>query len=210
MKAKARQAAPADKRSRLVAAAADLVHRQGFHATTLAHVADAAQVPLGNIYYYFKTKEALGDALVDAQAAYHREVREQWEGTLDPRERLVAYVKTATGNAAELAERGCPMGSLCTELHKGRTPLADHASGLLNDWLAWLEAQFRSLGRGAESADLALHVMTVLQGATVVAHARHQPALLQKEAARLIAWIQDQARGSAPAPRSRTRRRAAR
>jgi TetR/AcrR family transcriptional regulator, transcriptional repressor for nem operon len=208
VKRKARQPAPADKRSRLIAAAADLVHRQGFHATTLAHVADAARVPLGNIYYYFRTKEALGDALVDAQASDHKRIRGQWEATLAPAERLVAFVNKTAASAAELAERGCPMGSLCTELHKTPTPLAGHATTLLADWLAWLEAQFRSLGRGAESADLALHVMSVIQGASVLAHACHKPALLKKEAARLIAWIEEQTRGSAARPRSK--RRAAR
>lgn len=208
MKTRARASAPADKRSRLVAAAADLVHRQGFHATTLADVAEAAQVPLGNIYYYFKTKDALGDALVDEQASEHQRMRDQWDATLGPKERLVAFVSKAASRATELAERGCPTGSLCTELHKARTPLADHASGLMNGWLAWLEAQFAALGRRAESADLALHVMSVIQGATVMAHACHKPALLKKEVARLIAWIEEQARGNAAsAARSRMKRR---
>ena len=41
----------------LLEAANKLVHQQGFNQTTLADIAKAAQVPLGNVYYYFKTKE---------------------------------------------------------------------------------------------------------------------------------------------------------
>ena len=190
-----------DKRSRLVGAAVDLVHKQGFHNTTLAHVADAANVPLGNVYYYFRTKEALGDALVDAHAAQHQAMRDQWDAALGPKERLVAFVDVTAGNGIQLAERGCPMGSLCTELHKARSELADHATMLLRAWLDWLAAQFRALGRGRESPDLALHVATVLQGASVLTHAFHKPAHLRKEAARLIAWIEEQAaRGSRSGP----------
>ena len=47
------------KRERLVASAGDLMHRHGVPSTTLAQVADAAGVPLGNVYYYFKTKDDL-------------------------------------------------------------------------------------------------------------------------------------------------------
>jgi AcrR family transcriptional regulator len=35
------------------------MYRQGASATTLADVAQAADVPLGNVYYYFKTKDDL-------------------------------------------------------------------------------------------------------------------------------------------------------
>jgi TetR/AcrR family transcriptional repressor of nem operon len=47
------------KRERLLGAAADLLYRQGVEKTTLADIAQAADVALGNIYYYFKTKAAM-------------------------------------------------------------------------------------------------------------------------------------------------------
>jgi TetR/AcrR family transcriptional repressor of nem operon len=43
------------KRERLVAAATKMLHEQGVEKTTLADTAAAADVPLGNVYYYFKT-----------------------------------------------------------------------------------------------------------------------------------------------------------
>ena len=43
-----------DKRERLISAADTLIHRQGFYRTTLAHIAEEAKVPLGNVYYYFQ------------------------------------------------------------------------------------------------------------------------------------------------------------
>jgi AcrR family transcriptional regulator len=56
------------KRERLVVAAAgDLLHRQGVAATTLAQVADAAEVPPGNVYYYFKTKDDLVRAVIESR-----------------------------------------------------------------------------------------------------------------------------------------------
>ena len=48
-----------DKRSRLVGAAVGLAYQNGFGATSLADIAREAKVPLGNVYYYFKTRTRL-------------------------------------------------------------------------------------------------------------------------------------------------------
>ena len=63
---------PPGKRERLIAAAAACVYEQGIEKTTLADIAAAAGVPLGNVYYYFKTKNDLAEAVVEA---HKREAR---------------------------------------------------------------------------------------------------------------------------------------
>src|SRR5271166_5138986 len=64
------------KRERLIAAACDLFYRQGIAGTTLAHIAEAAEVPLGNVYYYFKTKDDIVAAVVEARAEEIRSATE--------------------------------------------------------------------------------------------------------------------------------------
>ncbi len=56
------------KRERLVAAATELLHKQGIEPTTLAEIAKAADVPAGNVYYYFKTKDDVIAAVIGAHA----------------------------------------------------------------------------------------------------------------------------------------------
>jgi hypothetical protein len=58
-----------DKRSRLVSAAVGLAYQNGFGATSLADIAREAEVPLGNLYYYFKTKDDIGEAIVELRLA---------------------------------------------------------------------------------------------------------------------------------------------
>src|SRR6266487_1390172 len=82
------------KRERLVAAATQLLHQQGIERTTLADIANAADVPAGNVYYYFKTKDEVIAAVIDAHA-------QQIKTTLafvdthhrSPKSRLTAYVR---------------------------------------------------------------------------------------------------------------------
>jgi hypothetical protein len=52
-----------------------------------------------------------------------------------------------------------------------------------------MEAQFRELGKGAESRGLAVHLLSATQGVSVLAHTFHDPGLIEMEAARLKAWI---------------------
>ena len=47
------------KRERLVTAAYQLLYQQGVERTTLVEIAELATVPVGNVYYYFKTKNEL-------------------------------------------------------------------------------------------------------------------------------------------------------
>ena len=59
------------KRERLVAGASEVIHRQGVERTTIADIARAADVPVGNVYYYFKTKDELVEAAIDSRHARH-------------------------------------------------------------------------------------------------------------------------------------------
>lgn len=178
------------KRTRLLTAAERLVYQQGFNQTTLADIAQEAEVPLGNVYYYFKTKEAIGEALIRHRCERYRALRESWDRDLDPKNRLLAFIQMTSNNREMLAQSGCPIGSLCQELRKEDRPLAHMASSLFTELLAWLKDQFRLLGKGRESKLLAVHVLSVLQGASLLTHALGDPDVMLHETARLARWLE--------------------
>lgn len=178
-----------DKRTRLIHAANRLVHEQGFEETTLAHIAKAAKVPLGNVYYYFKTKEEIGSALIQHRADFYRDVMESWNKLPDPKQRILALIQMVFDQRDALAQNGCPIGSLCQELHKDDGPLADKSANLMAALLSWAEQQFRLLGKGKESADLALHLVSAVQGASLLTHTFHEPKLIVRETNRLKKWV---------------------
>ncbi|BAV32411.1 TetR family transcriptional regulator [Sulfuricaulis limicola] len=178
-----------DKRTRLIEAANKLIHQQGFNLTTLADIARESEVPLGNVYYYFKTKEEIGSALIEHRANFYRGMIESWNRLPDPKQRLAALIEMVSGERETLAQSGCPIGSLCQELHKDGGPLADKSASLMAAMLSWAEQQFRLLGKEKESPDLALHVVSVLQGASLLTHTFRQPDLIARETVRLKKWI---------------------
>jgi AcrR family transcriptional regulator len=180
---------PTDKRMRLVDTAAKLAHERGFHQTSLADIAHESGVPLGNVYYYFKTKEALGEALIDKFSNGSARARERWAAIPDPKARIEAFIQMTIDNRKSLARSGCPIGTLCAELHKEGGPLAEHAARLFADTLQWLEAQFREAGKGRESRSFAIHLLSALEGASLLTHTFHDPRLVVEESTRLKQWV---------------------
>jgi TetR/AcrR family transcriptional regulator, transcriptional repressor for nem operon len=184
--------AVSDKRSRLIDAAVRLVHRQGFHRTTLADVAGESRVPLGNLYYYFRTKDALGEALIDRYIGRYEALRAQWDAMPDPKARLEAFTQMTADNRETLARSGCPIGTLSSELRKEVGDLATSATRLFDDLLRWLEAQFRLLGQSKHDAHgLAIHLLSALEGASLLAHNFGSAKYAAQEAALLRRWIRE-------------------
>src|SRR5271165_3594655 len=181
------------KRTELVRAATQLLHTQGFHRTTLADVAGRAKVPLGNVYYYFKTKEALAEAVIASHEAALRERFESWEAAhRDPKLRLRCLARAPLDSTDSVVQFGCPHGSLCQELEKlgPDAPLAKAAARLLGVYIDWSDAQFRALGCGKrESRALAADLVASVQGSMLLANTLRSPALLAVQLRRVERWL---------------------
>lgn len=177
------------KRERLTQAAADLAHRRGYRNTTLANLAEASAVPLGNIYYYFKSKDDIGRAVLEQRLDEVATMEQMLAGLPTPLERLLAFVENSIGNASLVAELGCPLGSLSAELSKDGGDWTAPAKGLLGGPMVWMERQFAEMGRGEDAADLALQLQSSLQGASILANSMGDPVLLVREGRRLQGWL---------------------
>ena len=178
------------KRERLVAAACELVYRQGVARTTLADIAHAADVPVGNVYYYFKTKDDIIAAVVQARAyqigsalaALERQRR-------SPKTRLKALIRFLAEQADSIANYGCPHGTLSLELAKQTAGSDPVAAPLMQIPLDWAEHQFRAMGR-RDAHELAVELLVSYQGSAVLTGALGQPGLMARQARRLEKWIE--------------------
>ena len=179
----------ADSRARLVQAAEKVTYRYGFATAALKDIAKEARIPLGNVYYYFRTKDAIGEAIVEQRVSRFRKLLEEFDKAGGPKERLCAFVEIKIKNREGLARGGCPVGTLCSELQKHGGTAARRSRMLFAEALAWMEQQFRAIGEGQESRGLAVHLLSVTQGVSVLAHTFHDPKLIEMEAERLKKWI---------------------
>jgi TetR/AcrR family transcriptional repressor of nem operon len=198
--------AKAPKRELLVRAAAELIYEKGCTASSLADIATAAGVPLGNVYHYFKTKEALAEAVINLRLAEQREVLVRAEQNERPENRIKHFLGFFTESKEQLARHGCPFGSLSVELEKYDSQLGKASRGLITTQLDWMRAQFELMGKGRRSGDLAFALLSRTQGSAVLAQVLRDLAVVQSAAEEIGAWIQREAL-SRPASRSVARSR---
>jgi TetR/AcrR family transcriptional regulator, transcriptional repressor for nem operon len=178
------------KRERLVEGACRVLLEQGVNATTIADIAAAADVPAGNVYYYFKTKDELIEAVIDAHADHIQAVLADFERHRTPRARLKAMAMSWPEMAEQVARHGCPHGTICQELAKRDDVLGRRATKLMAMAIDWAEEQFRLMG-ARDARDLAVGLVAAIQGTALLTSTFHDPELMTRQAHRLARSIDE-------------------
>jgi AcrR family transcriptional regulator len=178
------------KRERLVESARELLYEQGVQRTTLAQIAERADVPPGNVYYYYKSRDELVQAVIESRIARIRQVLGDLDRRPTPKARLKALAATWSDAAPEVTEHGCPVGSLACELSKDHNELADQGAQMIREIVDWMERQFRELGR-RDAPALAVTLLAGIQGAALLAHTLRDEELFHREIRRIRRWIDD-------------------
>jgi TetR/AcrR family transcriptional regulator, transcriptional repressor for nem operon len=176
------------KRERLIASARELVHRQGVERPTLAEIAQAADVPPGNVYYYFKTKDQLIEAVVESREAEVRELLTSLNRRRSPAARLKGLARNWLEVKELVAAEGCPLGTLAVELNNHGDGLECQAARLFSALLDWSEEQFSEIGC-RDARDKALTLFSTVQGAALLSSAFRDPEILASQVHRLERWI---------------------
>ncbi|WPW29802.1 TetR/AcrR family transcriptional regulator [Streptomyces atratus] len=183
------RAKAADKRQRLMAAAARVLHEQGVERTTIADIAQAADVPAGNVYYYFKTKGELVEAALSEHTRHLEALTGRLDQLADPRERLKGLVDAWVGQRDTAARYGCPTGTLAVELDKRAEGGLDLSVGqVIRRLLDWVEQQFREMGVD-DPGGLSLTFVGAYQGMSLLSSALRDPEIMTREGARLVHWL---------------------
>lgn len=122
-------------REQLIQAGMTTLYQQGFNATTIQDITDAAQVPKGSFYNHFESKEEL------AQVALERfwESGEERRATLrnealDPVDRLRQHFQQLTDAVVRSKFiRGCLIGNFSSEM-AGNDQLRTQLASLYANW----------------------------------------------------------------------------
>lgn len=180
------------KREKLIDSAAQLFHHRGLHATSLADIAAKADIPIGNVYYYFKTKEELAMCALEKRRALMENAYSMIEDALpDPRERLREMVLMFDKVKEDYARYGCPVGRLISESDDMNHKIMQAAVQIFDRFVEWGTEQFKKLGYQTEAKAYATSIMSAIQGAAILSKSRGSSEPLAQEIARLTQWIDE-------------------
>lgn len=167
---------PDGTRDRLVATAADLFWRNGYHPTGIAQILDAAGVLRGSLYHFFPTKEDLLIATLEWRLAALRPIVIQpvLDRIDDPVERVFG-VLDGYRQLLLLGEfrLGCPIGNLALELDESHPRVRKLLAANFANWCdAVRDCLAPASGRFPAGTDLGRLIdfcLTVMEGAVMLA-----------------------------------------
>ena len=182
-------------RRRIVDAANQLFYRKGYNRTSFSDVVAEADVPRGNIYYYFKTKDEILKAVITHRIEITSTMLAEWDKNIsDPLDRLQRFVRILYDSTPALLRSGCPMGSLTVELAKDQPVLKAEAKQLFDRFQGWLVNQFIDLGYPEEARELSLRLLARGQGIIVIALVYQDPGFLERGTQEINRWLEELAR----------------
>lgn len=194
-------------RDHIVEAADQLFYRQGFEHTSFSDIADVVSISRGNFYYYFRTKDEILEAVIDARLEHTREMLARWEAAGEtPAARIRCFIHILIANKANIKRYGCPVGTLSSELAKLNHEARGEAKALFTLFRRWLRRQFELLGRKADADALALHVLARSQGVATLANAFGEEKFIKQEVQEMCDWLDARvAESKSPATAGRRR-----
>jgi TetR/AcrR family transcriptional repressor of nem operon len=104
---------------RILSEGAKIIHQKGFNHTGIQEILDAAGVPKGSFYFYFKSKDDFGLQLIDFFTQFVDALAESQLSSREhsPVERLKSFFRIMINTAEEQGCRGgCPIGNLAQEM----------------------------------------------------------------------------------------------
>src|ERR1700747_2410158 len=143
-------------RSRIVSAAADLFYEQGVDRTSLDDVMAASGVSKSQLYHYFADKDALVLEVIARQTERVLDAQRAELEALDSLPALKAWRDAIVRLNKATQSKGCPLGSLASELANDSEPARKRLADSFSMWRDRIEnglAKMRERGELSASAD---------------------------------------------------------
>jgi AcrR family transcriptional regulator len=160
-----------DTRSRILDAAFQLFHEQGFHATGVSAILGKARVNAGSLYHFFPGKDdLLLGVLEHAKSLLASRVMDPAEArTTDPIGRVFALMDGyRQGMAMAGCKMGCPIGNLALEVADGDSRARKLIRENFERWTLavkrWLDEAGSRLPADVDRLALARFVLTAMEG----------------------------------------------
>lgn len=174
-------------RQRIIESADRLFYHNGYVNTPFSQICEATGLSKGNVTYHFKNKQTILEAIIGMRLERIDAALRQWERTSeDPIERLRMFCEMLVHEGENLRSYGCPMGTLTEEFAKNTPELYQVVLPMFERYREWLRRQIVQAGVPEANADaVAMHLLSRVQGISVVTHAFKDIHFLKREIAAL-------------------------
>lgn len=191
-----------DTRERMIGTTSSLVHRRGFHGTSLNEILTESDAPRGSLYYHFPggKEQLVLEATRQGVAHITRFLEEIFTEAYDAAEAVHAFIAAA---AHELRDSGyvfgCPVAPIVLDSPESSL-LAETCREGLEEWQGVLIEGLGSAGiESGRARSLATMIVCGLEGGLILARARRDIAPLDAVGEELATMVRSALPHSKPA-----------
>jgi AcrR family transcriptional regulator len=168
------------RRRRLLAAAASRFWHQGYGNTSLADIAGDADVPLGNVYYYFRTKQALADGVAEIFVQETQAMLDEiTQAEADPRRRVLNLLRKLSQSNRSRVDHGCPIALAVRDFRTEAPQASSRAAASFELLIGFIGRELQRTGsRPSVALAKAREIIVEWQGGIALAHALDDATVL--------------------------------
>ncbi|MGA9545183.1 MAG: TetR/AcrR family transcriptional regulator [Candidatus Sulfotelmatobacter sp.] len=187
---------PERTRERLLQAAFREIYKSGFQSASLDTILASAGVTKGALYYYFKSKQGLGYAVVEEVIAPYNYV--QWVRPLrkgkDPIDALIGAVRAIPVRLADV-RGGCQLINLAQEMSPLDAGFRKRLATIFDVWREAVASVLRegqidgSVRRDVEPSDAAGLLIAMVEGYGSLAKNAQDPKVMKAGIRNIVHWL---------------------
>jgi TetR/AcrR family transcriptional repressor of nem operon len=175
-----------ESKAKILDAALRVIRTKGYAATTVDDVCHAAGLTKGSFFHHFKSKDELALAATAHFAAMANGLfaAAPYRSLPDPRDRVIGYVEFRKSIlTGELPEFTCLLGTLVQEAYETHPAIRQACDRYISEHAATVEQDLAEAKRihapkaKWSAASLALFTQAAIQGAFILAKAKHGPQI---------------------------------
>jgi TetR/AcrR family transcriptional regulator, transcriptional repressor for nem operon len=164
-------------KNRIVQTAQRLFHLQGFFNTSMDDIIKKSGVKKGNLYFYFKSKDELGYAVLNRFTEDFMQHQQHFTHNAErPLKKIYGMLDGIEQNLREMNCRGgCPFGNFAIEMSDIHEGFRKQVETVFDAWTNQLQVvldaakQEGELKRSVDSRALAQLLVAAMEGATMLA-----------------------------------------
>ncbi|MBK1880411.1 TetR/AcrR family transcriptional regulator [Pelagicoccus mobilis] len=128
-----------NRKCQIIEVASKLFFEQGYHATGIKQIIEAADIAKGTFYSHFKSKEELGLEWLECGNRKWKTCRDSFlEQFATPKEKLIALFDYQAKGAEECSYRGCAMLNMLAETPELGCPMRKAIRGYKKGYLCFI------------------------------------------------------------------------
>jgi AcrR family transcriptional regulator len=184
----------ATTRDRIVDASAELFRRQGYSATGVKQIVEAAQAPFGSVYHHFPGgKEQIGaEAIRVSGKLYEQLIPAVFDVAPDP---VTGVRMFFAGAAQHLVDTdyadACPIATVALEVSSSSEPMRQACADVFESWIAAGSDRFPAI-ESVTARELTIALICALEGAFVLARALRSTEPLRIAGEMVARMVQDE------------------